>query len=146
MTTPVGGQKPLLSSHRPAPLLGLFEHCRRDILDSPVARMDRREKRGWRTSYHRLYGQMSFGDFTHSNGEMTLIAFVLYQGRRAVIELADTLRNKHGGEIAITDFLNSGIEERMLSSQGSASWHRQPCDTVPLTYEQQRDATPYYNL
>ncbi len=37
------------------------------------------------------------------------------------IELANTLRNEHGGEIAIADFLNSGIEERVLSSQGSAS-------------------------
>jgi hypothetical protein len=64
---------------------------------------------------------MSLGDFTHSNDEMALIAYVLHQGRRTVIELADTLRNKHGGEIAITDLLNSGIEERMLSSQGSAS-------------------------
>ena len=73
------------------------------------------------TPYHRLYVQMSLGDFTHSNGEMALIAFVLNQGRRAMIELANTLRNEHGGEIAITDSLNSGIEERMLSSQGSAS-------------------------
>jgi len=64
---------------------------------------------------------MSLGDFPHSNGEMALIAFVFYQGRCAVIELANTLRNEHRGEIAITDFLNSGIEERMLSSQGSAS-------------------------
>jgi hypothetical protein len=64
---------------------------------------------------------MSLGDFTHSNDKMALIAGVLHQGRRTVIELADTLRNKHGGEIAITDLLNSGIEERMLSSQGSAS-------------------------
>jgi len=64
---------------------------------------------------------MSLGDFTHSNGEMALIAVMLHQGWGAVIELANTLRNEHGGEIAITDFLNSGIEERMLSSQGSAS-------------------------
>jgi len=64
---------------------------------------------------------MSLGDFTHSNGEMALIAVMLHQGRRAVIELANTLCNEHGGEITITDLLNSGIEERMLSSQGSAS-------------------------
>jgi hypothetical protein len=64
---------------------------------------------------------MSRGDFTHSNGEMALINVVLHQSRRTVIELANTLCNEHGGEIAITDFLNSGIEERMLSSQGSAS-------------------------
>jgi hypothetical protein len=64
---------------------------------------------------------MSLGDFPYSNGEMALIAFVFHQGRRAVIELANTLCNEHGGEITITDFLNSGIEERMLGSQGSAS-------------------------
>jgi hypothetical protein len=52
---------------------------------------------------------------------MALIAVMLHQGWGAMIELANTLRNEHGGEIAITDFLNSGIEERMLSSQGSAS-------------------------
>ena len=106
---------------RPAPLLGVLYHCRSNVLGSPVARMDRGSKRGWGTPYHRLYGQMSLGDFPHSNGEMALIAFVFHQGRRAVIELANTLRNEHGGEIAITDLLNSGIEERMLSSQGSAS-------------------------
>jgi len=64
---------------------------------------------------------MSLGNFTHSNGEMALIAIMLHQGRGTVIELTNTLRNEHGAEIAITDFLNSGIEERMLSSQGSAS-------------------------
>jgi hypothetical protein len=64
---------------------------------------------------------MSLSDFTHSNGEMALIAFILHQGRGAVIELTDTLCNEHGGEIAIPNFLNSGIEERMLGSQGSAS-------------------------
>jgi hypothetical protein len=121
MTPPVGGQKPLLPSPGRALLLGIFYYCRRDILDSPVTRMDRRGKGGWGTPYHRLYGQMSLGDFTHSNGEMALIAFMLHQGSRTVIELADTLRNEHGSEIAITDFLNSGIEERMLGSQGSAS-------------------------
>ena len=76
---------------RPAPLLGIFDHCRRDVLGSPVARMDRGGKGGWGTPYHRLYGQMSLGDFTHSNGEMALIAVVLHQSRRAVIELANTL-------------------------------------------------------
>jgi hypothetical protein len=64
---------------------------------------------------------MSLGDFTHRNGEMALIDVMLHQGRGAMIELANALRNEHGGEIAITDFLNSGIEERVLSSQGSAS-------------------------
>jgi len=64
---------------------------------------------------------MFLGDFTHSNGGMALIAVMLHHGRRVVIELANTLRNEHSGEIAITNFLNSGIEERMLSSQGSAS-------------------------
>ena len=121
MTLPVGRQEQGLRFPRPASLLSIFYHCRRDVLGSPVARMDRRGKCGWGTPYHRLDGQMSLGDFTHRNSEMALIAFVLHQGRRAVIELADTLRNEHSGEIAITDFLNSGIEERMLSSQGSAS-------------------------
>jgi len=64
---------------------------------------------------------MSLGDFTHSNGEMALINVILHQGRGAMIELANTLCNEHGGEIAIADLLNSGIEERVLSSQGSAS-------------------------
>jgi hypothetical protein len=64
---------------------------------------------------------MSLGDFTYSNGEMALIAFILHQGRSAVIELTNTLCNEHGGEIAIADFLNGGIEKRMLGSQGSAS-------------------------
>jgi hypothetical protein len=41
---------------RPAPLLGIFDHCRRDVLGSPVARMDRGGKGGWGTPYHRLYG------------------------------------------------------------------------------------------
>jgi len=64
---------------------------------------------------------MSLGDFTHSNGEMALINVILHQSRGAMIELANTLRNEHGGEVAIADFLNCGIEERVLSSQGSAS-------------------------
>jgi len=106
---------------RPAPLLGIFDHCGRDVLGSPVAHMNRGGKRRWGTPDHWLYGEMSLGDFTYRNGEMALIAIVLHQGRRAVIELANTLRNEHGGEIAITDFLDSGIEERMLGSQGSAS-------------------------
>ena len=38
-----------------------------------------------------------------------------------MVELANTLRDQHGGNIAIADLLNSGIEERMLSSQGLAS-------------------------
>jgi hypothetical protein len=83
--------------------------------------MDRGGKRGWGTPYHRLYGQMALGDFTYSDGEMALIVVMLHEGRCAVIELTNTLCNEHGGEVAITDFLNSGIEERVLSSQGSAS-------------------------
>jgi hypothetical protein len=106
---------------RPVALLGIFYYYRRDVLGSPVARMDRGGKRGWGTPYHRLYGQMALGDFTHSNGEMALIVVMLDQGRCAVIELTNTLGNEHGGEIAITNFLNSGIEERVLGSQGSAS-------------------------
>jgi hypothetical protein len=64
---------------------------------------------------------MALGDFTHSNGEMALIVVMLHQGWCAVIELTNTLGNEHGGEIAITDLLNSGIKERVLGSQGSAS-------------------------
>jgi hypothetical protein len=64
---------------------------------------------------------MSFGDFTHSNGEMALVFITLHEGWRAVVELTNTLCNEHGRKIAITDFLNSGIEECMLGSQGSAS-------------------------
>jgi len=64
---------------------------------------------------------MAFGDFTYGNGEMALIVVMLHQGRCAVIELTNTLGNEHGGEIAITDLLNSGIKERVLGSQGSAS-------------------------
>jgi len=64
---------------------------------------------------------MSFGDFTHSNGEMALVFITLHEGWCAVVELTNTLCNEHGRKIAITDFLNSGIEECMLGSQGSAS-------------------------
>jgi hypothetical protein len=46
---------------------------------------------------------------------------MFHEGARAMVELANTLRNQHGGEIAIADLLNRGIEERMLGSQGSAS-------------------------
>jgi hypothetical protein len=52
---------------------------------------------------------------------MALIVVMLHQGWCAVIELTNTLGNEHGGEIAITDLLNSGIKERVLGSQGSAS-------------------------
>jgi hypothetical protein len=64
---------------------------------------------------------MPFGDFTHGNSEMAFIFFMCDEGARAMVELANTLRNQHGGEIAIADLLNRGIEERMLGSQGSAS-------------------------
>jgi hypothetical protein len=80
---------------------------------------------------------MSLGDFTHRNGEMAFIFIAFHKSGRAVVELANTLRNEHGGKIAIADFLNSGIKDRMLGSQGSASRHRQPCGTVGLT--QSRD-------
>jgi hypothetical protein len=64
---------------------------------------------------------MSLGDLTHDNCEMAFIFFTFYEGTGAVVELANTLRNQHGSKIAIADFLNRGIEERMLSSQGLAS-------------------------
>jgi len=62
-----------------------------------------------------------FGDLTYSNSEIAFIFFMFHEGARAMVELANTLRNQHGGEIAIADLLNRGIEERMLGSQGSAS-------------------------
>jgi hypothetical protein len=64
---------------------------------------------------------MSFGDFTHSNGEMAFIFITLHEGWGAVVELTNTFRNEHGRKVAIADFFNSGIEECMLGSQGSAS-------------------------
>jgi len=64
---------------------------------------------------------MSLGDLTHSYSKMAFVFFSFHEGRGAVVELANTLRNQHGGEIAIADFFNSGIEERMLGSQSSAS-------------------------
>jgi len=62
-----------------------------------------------------------FGDLTHGNSKKTFIFFIVNEGARAMVELANTLRNQHGGEITIADSLNRGIEERMLGSQGSAS-------------------------
>jgi hypothetical protein len=64
---------------------------------------------------------MSFSDFTHGNGEMAFVFIILHEGWRAVVELTNALRNEHGRKIAIANFLNSGIEECMLGSQGSAS-------------------------
>ena len=92
-----------------------------DIIRRAVARVDRRNRCGQRAPCRGHYGEVSFGDFTHSNSEMAFILFMFYEGGGAVVELANTLRNQHGGEIAITNFLNRGIEERMLGSQGSAS-------------------------
>src|SRR5215813_412748 len=92
-----------------------------DIIRSAVARVERRNRCGNGAPCRGHYGEVSFGDFTHSNSEMAFILFMFYEGRGAVVELANTLRNQHGGEIAIADFLNRGIEERMLGSQGSAS-------------------------
>jgi len=64
---------------------------------------------------------MSFGDFTHRNGEMAFVFVTFHKGGRTVVELANALRNEHGRKIAIANFFNSGIKECMLSSQGSAS-------------------------
>lgn len=44
-----------------------------------------------------------------------------------MMELANTFRNQHGGKVAITHFLDSGIKERMLDSQSI-----QPPDTDNL--------------
>jgi hypothetical protein len=60
---------------------------------------------------------MSLGNLTDSNCEMAFIFLTFHKGACAMVELANTLRNQHGGEITIADFLNGGIEERMLSSQ-----------------------------
>jgi len=62
-----------------------------------------------------------FGDLTHRNSEMAFMFFMVHEGGGAMVELANTLRNQHGGEIAIADLLNRGIEERMLGSQSSVS-------------------------
>ena len=121
MTPPVGSRgSPIFP--RQAHLLGVCcPCCGGDVICSPIARMDRGSKHGWGTSDSRLYGQMSLGDFTHRNGEMAFIFIAFHKSGRAVVELANTLRNEHGGKIAIANFLNSGIEDRMLGSQGSAS-------------------------
>jgi hypothetical protein len=64
---------------------------------------------------------MSFGNFTHRNGEMAFVFITFHKGWRTVVELANTFRNEHGRKIAVANFLNSGIKECMLVSQGSAS-------------------------
>ena len=122
MTPSVGGQVALPVLPREVPLRHTV--CSRyggDIICGAVARVERRNRCGKRAPYSGHYGEVPFGDFTHSNSEMAFILFMFYEGGRAMVELANTLRNQHGGEIAIADFLNRGIEERMLGSQGSAS-------------------------
>jgi len=64
---------------------------------------------------------MPFGDFTYGNGEMAFLFITFHEGWGAVVKLTNTFCNEHGRKIAIADFLNSGIEECMLGSQGSAS-------------------------
>ena len=80
MTSPVGRQKPLLSS--PGRRVYWVSFTTAEVMPSVVPLLVWIEgaNAGWGTPYHRLYGQMSLGNFTHSDGEMALIAVVLHEG------------------------------------------------------------------
>lgn len=60
---------------------------------------------------------MSLGNLTHGYSEIAFVFITGYVRWSAMMQLADTLGNQHGGKIAISDLSDSGIEEFVLCRQ-----------------------------